>query len=83
MTTALTVTLPDYFCARDVHLHAEKVGRRWRLCAVDSVGNAWPVASPWRVDDMLYGSKSLIVERLEKAGHKIGDRLFAQPLKRF
>lgn len=78
--TALSVTLPATFLARDVHLHVEKQGRRWALIAIDAVGNAWPID---QIGGARFASKSFALATLMDHGATEGERIFAQPSVRF
>jgi len=77
--TALTVTLPRQFLARDVFLAASREGRKWRIGAVDRVGNRYPVSFGGVQDDTLYLSRRQAFGALNAKGHKVGARVWALP----
>lgn len=81
--SALTVTLPPRFLARDVRVGVERRGHRWAIIAFDAVGNAWPVAFAGSTDATLYHSEAAALESLTSHGGAPGDRIFAQPSERF
>lgn len=77
---ALTVLLPNQFLSRDVFLAATRErGRKWRLGAVDRVGNRYPVRFGGKIDETLYLSRRQAFEALNAKGHKVGEKVWATP----
>lgn len=75
----LTVTLPSQFLARDVFIGASREGRKWRIGAVDRVGNRYPVAFGGVIDATLYLSRRQAFEALNAKGQKVGAKVWALP----
>lgn len=76
---AVTVALPSQFLARDVFLGASREGRKWRIGAVDRVGNRYPVTFGGVIDATLYLSRRQAFEALNARGLKVGAKVWALP----
>lgn len=76
----ITVALPPQFLARDVFLTASRANsRRWRIGAVDRVGNRYPVSFDGALDETLYLSRRQAWEALQAKGGRINQKVWALP----